>query len=88
MPQRTAEDELALLAGFAGEGLQISPRGNAPRGRPAKRGKTTLRLPLPIGEVKCTASAGKVELQLNRDFSTISRARLEAAVEAFFAALE
>lgn len=88
VPHRTVEDELALLAAFAGQGAKISPQGNAPRGRPAKQGKTTLRLPLSTGEVKCTATAGKVELQSNRDFSTLDRGRLEAAVEAFFAALE
>jgi len=85
---RTAAEELALLQAYADQSAPISPRGNPGRGRPAKRGKTTLRLPLPAGEVKCTASAGKVELQLNRDFSTLDRARLEAAVEAFFAALD
>jgi ParB family chromosome partitioning protein len=58
------------------------------RGRPAKRGKTTLRLPLDGGEVRCTAVPGKVELRSERDFSTVDHARLEAAIEAFFAALE
>jgi ParB family chromosome partitioning protein len=46
-----------------------------------------LRLPLTVGEVRCTAAQGKVELRLDRDFSTVDRARLEAAVEAFFKAL-
>ena len=41
-------------------------------------------LPLAAGEVKCTAAAGKGELQLDRDFSTVERGRLEAAIEAFF----
>ena len=44
-----------------------------------------LRLPLASGDVKCTAAAGRVELQCDRDFSAVDRARLEAAVEAFFA---
>lgn len=87
LPQRSAEQELALLRAFAESAPVISPQGNPARGRPAKRGKTTLRLPLPVGEVKCTASAGKVELHQDRDFSTVDRDRLEAAVEAFFAAL-
>lgn len=84
-PNRGAEEEVAILQGFERtEPAVISPRGNPGRGRPAKRGKTVLRLPLPVGEVKCTAAAGKVELQLDRDFSTVGRARLEAAIEAFF----
>lgn len=88
-PRRSMEQELAILRGFAEERpVVISPRGNPGRGRPAKRGKTTLRLPLAGGEVKCTAAAGKVELQMDRDFSTVDRHRLEAAIEAFFAALD
>lgn len=84
-PRRSAEDEVAILQQFdRAEPVAISPRGNPGRGRPAKRGKTVLRLPLPAGEVKCTAAAGKVELQLDRDFSTVERVRLEAAIEAFF----
>lgn len=84
-PRRTAEDEVRILQAFdRAEPAAISPRGNPGRGRPAKRGKTVLRLPLPAGEVKCTAAPGKVELQLDRDFSTVDRGRLEAAIEAFF----
>lgn len=87
-PQRDADTELAILRGFAGEVVPVSPPGNPVRGRPAaKRGKTLLRLPLAMGEVKCTAAPGRVELQCDRDFSAVDRARLEAAVEAFFAAL-
>jgi len=89
VPRRTAEQEMAILRDFTGtRPVVISPRGNPGRGRPAKRGKTTLRLPLPGGEVKCTAASGKVELQMDRDFSAVDRRRLEAAIEAFFAALD
>lgn len=88
-PRPTAEHELAVLRRFAEDRpAEISPRGNPGRGRPAKRGKTTLRLPLAGGEVKCTAAAGKLELQMDRDFSAVNRQRLEAAIEAFFAALD
>ena len=88
-PRRSAEDELAILQDFDSVAVAppVSPRGNPGRGRPAKRGKTVLRLPLPAGEVKCTAAPGKVELVLDRDFSTVERGRLEAAIEAFFQVL-
>lgn len=86
-PGRTAEQELAILRAFAeGEASQGVVRDGS--GRPAKRGKTTLRLPMAGGEVKCTAAMGRVELRLDRDFSAVDRGRLEAAVEAFFAALD
>ena len=45
-------------------------------------------MPIKGGEVRCTAAAGKVELRSELDFSSIDRRRLEAAVEAFFAALD
>lgn len=88
MPERTADQELTILRRFA-EGAEASgaerPVGGA--GRPAKRGKTTLRLPLAGGEVRCAAAPGKVEIRADVDFSAVERDRLEAAVEAFFAAL-
>lgn len=87
-PRRSAEEEVGILQDFDMiELAPISPRGNPGRGRPAKRGKTVLRLPLPAGEVKCTAAPGRVELVLDRDFSTVERGRLEAAIEAFFQVL-
>jgi ParB family transcriptional regulator, chromosome partitioning protein len=45
---------------------------------------------VPVGPagVRATATAGKVELRADMDFSAIDRDRLEAAIEAFFAALE
>lgn len=87
-PRRSAEEEVRILQDFDSvDTAPISPRGNPGRGRPAKRGKTVLRLPLPAGEVKCTAAPGKVELVLDRDFSTVERGRLEAAIEAFFQVL-
>lgn len=87
-PGRDAEREHDILRGFVQAPAAISPRGNPGRGRPARRGKTTLRLPLGGGDVRCTAAPGKVELRCDRDFSAVERARLEAAVEAFFNALD
>lgn len=88
VPGRSMEQELAILRSFAdaGDAPAVPRTGGA--GRPAKRGKTTLRLPLAGGEVKCTAAPGKVELRSDLDFSAVERDRLEAAVEAFFAALK
>lgn len=82
-----ADGELAVLRQFADAPAE-SVAEKPTRGRPAKRGKTSLRLPIRGGEVRCTAAAGKVELRSEMDFSAIDRRRLEAAVEAFFAALD
>lgn len=86
-----ADQELAVLRSFLGE------QGNAPparvRGAPRggnRRGRMTLAVPLgagPRGGVRATATAGKVELRADLDFTTLDRRRLEAAIEAFFAAL-
>lgn len=93
---QSAEDELAVLRRFAdGEVARPVPAGTAAGAAPpvpapvaARRGKTTFRLARPQGEARCTASAGRVELRMDRDFSAIERRRLEAAVDAFFAALD
>lgn len=89
--KRTAEEEVAILRRFVeGEAAAVPVSGGA--GQAARgadpRGKTVLRMPTAAGEVKCTAAAGKVELRLDRDFSTVDRRRLEAAVKAFFSALD
>lgn len=81
------EATLDALRCFADAPVEVAADRPA-RGRPAKRGKTTLRLPLNGEEVRCTAVPGKVELRAERDFSTVDQARLEAAIEAFFAALD
>lgn len=90
--KRTAEEELAVLRRFVEGDTVAAPAGSAagqgvPKGADP-RGKTVLRMPTAAGEVKCTAAAGKVELRLDRDFSTVDRRRLEAAVKAFFQALD
>jgi ParB family transcriptional regulator, chromosome partitioning protein len=89
-PLRSPAEEIAILQGVlqAAEETPVSPRGMAGRGRPASRGKTSLRLLRPEGELRCTAAPGKIELRLDRDFSAVERGRLEAAVSAFFAELD
>jgi ParB family chromosome partitioning protein len=93
VPRRSAEQELAILRRFAeDEAPALAPGPPAPpkprRGRPARRGKTVLRLPYAAGEVKCTATAGRIELAADRDFAALPPDRLEAATLAFLRALE
>ncbi|WP_158970432.1 ParB/RepB/Spo0J family partition protein [Chachezhania sediminis] len=60
--------------------------------RPARtedaKAKTTLRCTVPAGTVRCAARNGRVELAMERDFSVVERHRLEAAIAAFFEALD
>ncbi len=80
-PGRSAGEELSLLRSF------VSEKPKAPV-KARKTAKTTFRVSRPEGPAKCTASDGKVELSLPRDFSVVDRHRLEAAVTAFFDALD
>ncbi|MFK7837167.1 MAG: ParB N-terminal domain-containing protein [Sulfitobacter sp.] len=83
---RSAEQEQALMSDFVAQ-VAVAPKVKAKLGRPRKA-KTTFRLDRPDGDAKCTVSDGRIELQLDRDFSGVERKRLEQAVEAFLAALE
>jgi ParB family chromosome partitioning protein len=74
-------------AGGPGAGGPGAEAAVARAGRGA-RARTSFRLPVATGEVRCTAADGRVELRLGRDFAAIERRRLEAAVAAFFRALD
>ena len=89
---RDAEAELAILrAAVEGQGAATPPAtSEAPRrGRPpAVRAKTSLRVMHAGQELRCLATAGRVELRMARDFSSVDRPRLEAALSAFLEALD
>ncbi len=87
-PGRSAEEEVAVLRDFLAS--RTAPLPKKGRGAPratARRGRVALSVPVGPG-VKCTATEGKVELRAGVDFSAIERVRLEAAIAAFFAALD
>ncbi|WP_111430660.1 ParB N-terminal domain-containing protein [Rhodobacteraceae bacterium DSL-40] len=82
---RTAQDELAVLRRHARIEEAAEPaRVPAPAApaAPAKpgRAKTSFQFDRPEGRAKCTAAAGRLEVRLDRDFSTVDRRRLERAV--------
>jgi ParB family chromosome partitioning protein len=84
-------DELALLRRMAGAGDDDAPppAPKAPKastGRPA-RAKASFQFDRPEGRARCVAEVGKLEIQLDRDFTTIDRRRLEQAVRAMLDAL-
>lgn len=96
-PGAAARIKAALVAGMAAtvEKEQEVLRGQVERtgvraSKPQSAGaaKTTLRLTVPAGTVRCAARNGRVELSMARDFSDIDRHRMEQAVAAFFAALD
>lgn len=83
---RDEEEELKVLTDFAA-GKGRLPRKSS-KDPVARQAKTTFRLNRPEGDAKCTVADGRIELRLERDFSGVERAKLEAAVEAFLDALE
>ncbi len=80
---RSAAQEHNVLQEF----LRLKP-ALKPKSEAQKTAKTTFRMIRPEGTAKCTAADGRIELQLNRDFSGLERKRLEAAARAFFDTLD
>ena len=77
-------DELEVLRSVAGEGgdsgeVQASSRTTSAQA-PAGRAKTTFQLTSRLGVAKCMAANGRLEIKLPRDFSSLDRRKLQAAV--------
>ncbi len=84
LEDRSVEDELEVLRAQASrDALDESlPKETAPRDRSPRAGrtKTTFHIESSAGQVKCTAGPGRLEIKVERDFSSIDRARLERAI--------
>jgi ParB family chromosome partitioning protein len=78
---RDAEQELDVLRRHLAGGASV-PSPSAPRakGGQGPRTKTTFHIQSAAGQVKCTAGPGRLEIKVDRDFSSIDRARLEKAI--------
>jgi ParB family transcriptional regulator, chromosome partitioning protein len=81
---RTVVEELAVLRRFGGEMDETAtPESRpAPAPRPAApaKAKTSFQFDRQDARGKCIAAVGKLEIQLDRDFTTIDRRKLEQAV--------
>lgn len=87
----TVEDELAILRRFAGsEEDQAAPseRVSVPAATRPSKAKTSFQFDRREGRAKCTAAAGRLEIRLDRDFTTVDRRRLEQAVRQMLDALD
>ncbi|PZX38299.1 ParB family chromosome partitioning protein [Roseinatronobacter thiooxidans] len=86
-PTRSEDREMTLLRDYAGKQPEEEQGAKTPA--PRKPGaRTTLRVAHGAEMAQFSASDGRVELRLPRDFTTIDRARLERAVTAFLAVLD
>ncbi|MBA3911980.1 MAG: replication protein [Rhodobacter sp.] len=82
---RSIADELGVLRRFAGETAE--PELGAPQPAPVPvrsaapaKARTSFQFDRAEGRGKCVAAVGKLEIQMDRDFATIARRRLEQAV--------
>ncbi|WP_225025966.1 ParB/RepB/Spo0J family partition protein [Xinfangfangia pollutisoli] len=82
---RSVQDELALLRRMLGQGddeeapVAAAAPSQSAAPRPG-RAKTSFQFDRRTGRAKCVAAVGKLEIQIDRDFTTIDRRRLEQAV--------
>lgn len=85
---RDADAEVAGLRAFLE--ARTTPLPQKGRGAPrnsTRRGRIALTVPVGPG-IRCTAADGRVELRAGHDFTSIDRDLLEAAIIAFWVALE
>lgn len=89
---RSVDDELSVLRRLTGQGAEepvaASPAVARPTAaRPAKA-KTSFQFDRVGARGKCVAAVGKLEIQIDRDFTAYDRRRLEQAVRAMLDQLE
>ncbi len=88
-PDRLVEEEQAILRRAAGleTDKKPFPAGKAGQTLPRKA-KTVFNIARPDGTVKCTATAGRLELRVAKDFSTVDRVKLEQAIKQMLVQIE
>jgi ParB family chromosome partitioning protein len=88
---RSVADELEVLRRYAGDAAEVAAPASArpvPKPKGAARAKTSFQFDRREGRGKCVAAVGKLEIQLDRDFTTVDRRRLEQAVRLMLDQLE
>ncbi len=88
---RSVADELEVLRRFTAGQTDAKPRATGkPKVTPpgAVKAKTSFQMRRPQGQVKCVAGAGRLEIRLDKDFSTVDRRKLEMAVQALLDRLD
>lgn len=87
---RSIRDELDVLRRHVGEAptvpggdpeeITAQPQPKRAVAADPSKTKTTFDIRTSAGRVKCTAAVGRLEIKVDRDFSTIDRKRLERAI--------
>jgi len=88
-PDRLAEEEQAILRRAAGLEADKKPfPAGKVGGAPPRKAKTVFNIARPEGTVKCIATAGRLELRVAKDFSTVDRLKLECAIRELMLGIE
>ncbi|MEX0338709.1 MAG: ParB/RepB/Spo0J family partition protein [Arenibacterium sp.] len=94
-PDRDEVDEMTILRLYAVQNhvvLDGVPASEDPVSSPTpkrkSRSKTTFHIASRAGQVKCTAGPGRLEIKVDRDFSSIDRDQLEQAIASLIDGLE
>ncbi len=90
---RTIADELGVLRAAVtteenAENGMAPPKPVPRKKRAGAKAKTTFHIRSSAGQVKCTAGMGRLEITVDRDFSSIDRGRLERAIASLIEGLE
>lgn len=87
---RSVKDELDVLRRYVDGGKGAVPDGAGTKvpASGAANARTVFQIQRPQGVAKCTAANGRLEIKLPRDFSTLDRRKLEAAISALLQQLE
>lgn len=86
---RSVNEELDVLRRHAGQGGDdAAPAPRKPVAAAGGKARTTFQIARPQGSAKCVAANGRLEIRLPRDFSSVDRRRLEAAVASLLDQIE
>ncbi|ADO44243.1 replication protein, putative (plasmid) [Ketogulonicigenium vulgare Y25] len=97
MPNRSVADELNLLRQITdGQPAPSDEASDAPvrattggvAAPVSRRAKTTFQVPSHMGQARCTAANGRLEIKLDCDFSALDRRKLELALTKLLSDLE
>ena len=82
-PRRDPEDELQILRSCVAEARALGRAKGA-----GATSKTSLKISLKDVQAKVTAEDGRLEVRMQRDFSSVNKERLEKGIAALLSQIE
>lgn len=87
-PSRTAEEELEILRSFVKDAQPAKVTAAKSDQKRPTPSKNSFALAVGDASAKCTAAQGKLEIKLDRDFSSMDQQKLEQAIRQFLETLD